>query len=448
MGHTLDELGSPEGMESPTFRGGSGTRGVTPNNLMTRSQASLSGGDSTSSFTRSGRPDRTPITTSLRKKGIRPPDGNYFQQYKLHNFVKKQEQIDSLEFPKRLTTEFTQMLLDAQSPTKGFEKTPAPVDDDDSMFEINDEDSISSKRSEDTRFSTKSKSRVPPRVVLAKQGPKSFKPEEAMTEILTKNPVLGSIMAQSNKLNSAATSGGLLEKYGISVDGGEKKKKGAFFKRICALCNVQFPKDAVSSSVIYKHIVTLRRHWDPKLVSEQVILLEQNMSMYNLVPVCVFCSQFFDPDFPGGIALPSSESAVPKQTLYDSIVHPAKDKPERNLSRPQTADGLVVSRPGSQSDVARTKTLNIANISKRGTVLQPLKYKQKIQKSRPVHLLPKMDTRYEIGNSIDRLNSPIVKEKRRLAKESIDVLQAQLKEIEEGREKKKNALKASEDALN
>ena len=63
-------------------------------------------------------------------------------------------------------------------------------------------------------------------------------------------------------------------------------------------------------------------------------------------------------------------------------------------------------------------------------------------------MLPKMDTRYEIGNSIDRLNSPIVKEKRRLAKESIDVLQAQLKEIEERREKKKNALKASEDALN
>ena len=29
--------------------------------------------------------------------------------------------------------------------------------------------------------------------------------------------------------------------------------------------------------------------------------------MYNLVPVCAFCSQYFDPDFEGGIAYPLGE---------------------------------------------------------------------------------------------------------------------------------------------
>jgi hypothetical protein len=32
--------------------------------------------------------------------------------------------------------------------------------------------------------------------------------------------------------------------------------------------------------------------------------MENNISMYNLVYVCQFCYQFFDPDFDGGIAFP------------------------------------------------------------------------------------------------------------------------------------------------
>ena len=181
MGHTLDDIGSPERLHSSPSRVNKSRGGLgasTPNGVFTRSQSSLSGGESTSGFTRSGRPDMTPITTSLRKKGIRPPDGNYFQQFKLNNMVKRQAQIDTLEFPKHLTADFTQLLLEAQSPCKVSNQKTEIIDEDDDMLEMNDEASISSKRSEDTHLSTKSKSRVPPRFVVAKKGPKAFKADE------------------------------------------------------------------------------------------------------------------------------------------------------------------------------------------------------------------------------------------------------------------------------
>ena len=88
-------------------------------------------------------------------------------------------------------------------------------------------------------------------------------------EILAENPVLSTSLKDSQE--SGATSS-FLSQYGISSsDGaGKRKKKGAFFKRICALCNLQFPKDAITSTVLYKHTIALRRHWDPNLVSKQV----------------------------------------------------------------------------------------------------------------------------------------------------------------------------------
>ena len=46
-------------------------------------------------------------------------------------------------------------------------------------------------------------------------------------------------------------------------------------------------------------------------------MLEQNMSMYNLVPACVFCAQFFDPDFPGGIAIPNKGPPTPKPKFFE-----------------------------------------------------------------------------------------------------------------------------------
>lgn len=84
-----------------------------------------------------------------------------------------------------------------------------------------------------------------------------------------------------------------------------KEMNAIDFHRVCALCEVRFPRSAVEMKVVRKHIVKLRTSWDPTLVSKEVRSLDNTISMYNLVYVCVFCAQFFDPDFPDGIAYPT-----------------------------------------------------------------------------------------------------------------------------------------------
>ena len=70
-----------------------------------------------------------------------------------------------------------------------------------------------------------------------------------------------------------------------------------------------FPRAATSQQVLWKHVINLRRAWDPDgtlgLVSKDIETLSQGTSMFNLVHVCGFCRQYFDPDFEGGIAFPN-----------------------------------------------------------------------------------------------------------------------------------------------
>jgi hypothetical protein len=96
------------------------------------------------------------------------------------------------------------------------------------------------------------------------------------------------------------------------------RKKGTFF-RICSLCNRKFPKKSIRHFVILKHIITLRRSWDPALIPKKMAMLEEGMGMYNLVPVCAYCCQFFDPDFEGGIAYPQGEDSKDELVLGDKI---------------------------------------------------------------------------------------------------------------------------------
>lgn len=92
------------------------------------------------------------------------------------------------------------------------------------------------------------------------------------------------------------------------------------FFRVCALCELKFPRDGMEIKVLRKHVVALRTTWDPLLVSKEVRLLNNTISMYSLVHVCLFCSQFFDPDFPDGIAYPTRASPlVPVQGTLGAI---------------------------------------------------------------------------------------------------------------------------------
>lgn len=48
-----------------------------------------------------------------------------------------------------------------------------------------------------------------------------------------------------------------------------------------------------------------RNLWDPSLVSKFMGDLSLGMSLFNLVPVCFFCSQYFNPDCEDGISPPA-----------------------------------------------------------------------------------------------------------------------------------------------
>lgn len=65
----------------------------------------------------------------------------------------------------------------------------------------------------------------------------------------------------------------------------------------------------------------VRRSWDRRLVPKVIELLDHTVSMYNLVHVCVFCAQYFDPDFEGGIAYPDVESKLVGSVLHTILFY-------------------------------------------------------------------------------------------------------------------------------
>ena len=74
-----------------------------------------------------------------------------------------------------------------------------------------------------------------------------------------------------------------------------RESKLRTFKRYCGLCSFHFPPAACANEVLFKNIVALRSRWDPHLVPEEIVKLEQNACYLNVVYVCSFCFQFFDP---------------------------------------------------------------------------------------------------------------------------------------------------------
>lgn len=86
-----------------------------------------------------------------------------------------------------------------------------------------------------------------------------------------------------------------------------KPKPAAVLKyaRSCALCTASFPKESIENRVLLKHITTIRTALDPELGNKFAAHLMQGLSPFNLVYVCGFCSQFFDPDADGGVIVPN-----------------------------------------------------------------------------------------------------------------------------------------------
>jgi len=84
--------------------------------------------------------------------------------------------------------------------------------------------------------------------------------------------------------------------------------------------------------------------------------------MYSLVHVCLFCSQFFDPDFPGGIAFPTrTDVPVPKtKDTLGAIASQSLNSPmikyydTRYLAHPIEV-GQVLMRPSTSESRQRAQ---------------------------------------------------------------------------------------------
>ena len=68
-------------------------------------------------------------------------------------------------------------------------------------------------------------------------------------------------------------------------------------------------------------------------------------------------------------------------------------------------------------------------LSKRGSVLAPVEMKTNLNRT-GVHLLAKMDTRFDVSNDLERLGSPEVSTKRQRAKTSINVIEGVKQKVE------------------
>lgn len=75
----------------------------------------------------------------------------------------------------------------------------------------------------------------------------------------------------------------------------------------CGLCQAPFPVDSLRGTVSLKVLGTfLARAGAP---SERFERKASRLCALHRLPLCVFCSQFFDPDFPGGIVPPGGYTA-------------------------------------------------------------------------------------------------------------------------------------------
>ncbi|CAM9681001.1 unnamed protein product, partial [Ectocarpus sp. 13 AM-2016] len=76
----------------------------------------------------------------------------------------------------------------------------------------------------------------------------------------------------------------------------------------CGLCQAPFPVESLGSTVSLKVLATFLAIAGAP--SERFDRKASGLSALHRLPLCVFCGQFFDPDFPGGVIPPTRNAAV------------------------------------------------------------------------------------------------------------------------------------------
>ncbi|CAN0108818.1 unnamed protein product, partial [Ectocarpus sp. 8 AP-2014] len=76
----------------------------------------------------------------------------------------------------------------------------------------------------------------------------------------------------------------------------------------CGLCQAPFPVESLGSTVSLKVLATFLAIAGAP--SERFDRKASGLSALHRLPLCVFCGQFFDPDFPGGVIPPTRNAAL------------------------------------------------------------------------------------------------------------------------------------------
>jgi len=202
-----------------------------------------------------------------------PPMDTRFSEYKLSTFKKRVN--SEFVFPKALTLQFTDMLLEDRKMRAA------------GKCHLTTEVVVNKEEGSDDMSFMSSSSAAPPSIKTLEEPP-------VPVTVKSANPA---------------------DDYGAP--------------RTCTLCNKRYAYSATHNKVFFKHIISIRRHWDPALVSKDVQMLEQGTSMFNLVTVCMFCNQLFHPDFAGGIFFPiqAKKMASEKPVVPDADAGAVRTSP-------------------------------------------------------------------------------------------------------------------------
>jgi hypothetical protein len=134
--------------------------------------------------------------------------------------------------------------------------------------------------------------------------------KELMKEKVSKDQALGIIeRIMSPNREGPSTSSFFASMTSSAAAKNDDDDKGTLV-RVCGLCGYRFPSTSVEIKCMKKHIIDLRKSWNYNLVKDELESFENNVSMFNLTNICLFCAQYFNPDCPDGISYPNQEKKV------------------------------------------------------------------------------------------------------------------------------------------
>ena len=133
-------------------------------------------------------------------------------------------------------------------------------------------------------------------------------------------------------------------------------------RKSCGLCQSKFPSNSFAASYSHAVVVRLLRRFG---VSDEQLARRGADSNRRTQrdPVCVFCSQFFDPDAPDGLAPPldaSARTAVTFEPFFDSRFPGTRDS-AADLARKRGARARANAQQQQHSEQSEDESATAAS---------------------------------------------------------------------------------------